>query len=99
MRLGVWKQSARIVATQNSQDENTAKLALNFFAVMTPKERKQYLGLNVTGHAKNRKLGPILKSGKGAVPDTIDWTEKKMVTPVKNQGTLNTLNTVNTLLH
>jgi len=84
MRLGVWRRAAEMVAEVNSRQGQSASLELNFFAVMTKEERKQYLGMNATSgiKAKPRTLSAVLASP----PAEEDWTKKGLVTVVKDQA-------------
>jgi len=82
MRFRMFRSNAEFVADANEQ-EGDAVLALNFFSAMTGDEKKQYLGLNVTGHKENDVLlsSPSLKA-----PAKKLWTNEESVTKVKNQG-------------
>ena len=44
VRLGMWRKAAQLVAEENSRQDRTADLELNFFAVMTGAEKRRYLG-------------------------------------------------------
>ncbi|XP_063679804.1 procathepsin L-like [Bolinopsis microptera] len=84
MRLKMWRSSAEIVAEQNSRQDSSVTLELNFFAVMTAEERNRYLGMNGTSgiKAKPRTLSSVLSD----TPAEVDWTEKGLVTAIKDQA-------------
>merc|ERR1712227_669076 len=76
----------------NALEQGTATYGVTEFADMSFEEfQKHKTGLNLSQeHLKNRSRK--LKSGnkklrfKQSLPDNFDWTEKGVVTPVKNQG-------------
>jgi len=82
MRFRLFRSSAEFVAAANEQG-SSAVFALNFFSAMTADEKRQYLGLNITGHQPN---DPLLSSPQGQVPEKKLWTNEGAVTEVKNQG-------------
>ena len=86
MRFRMFRSNAEFVADANEQ-EGDAVLALNFFSAMTGDEKKQYLGLNITGHQANSMPSPLSSSDDKADPPVKKlWTNEDAVTPVKNQG-------------
>lgn len=87
MRFKLWKQSAQIVAAENSRDGHSATLALNFFSVMTQEESRRYLGLNKTLATSQSDVPRFeLKNSLASVPEAKDWTKDDLVTAVKDQG-------------
>jgi len=84
MRFRLFRSNAEFVADANEQG-SSAVFALNFFSAMTADEKRQYLGLNITGHQPN---DPLLSSPspQGQVPAKKLWTNEGAVTEVKNQG-------------
>jgi len=82
LRFRLFRSNAQFVAESN-QEGGPAVFGLNFFSAMTEDEKKQYLGLNVTGHDEN----PLyVASSEDELPTKKLWTEDGAVTAVKNQG-------------
>merc|ERR1712055_402945 len=82
MRFRLFRANAEFVADINEQSEDTV-FGLNFFSAMTPEEKQQYLGLNITGHEPN--LAAPASSGFRAPAEKL-WTNEGAVTQVFNQG-------------
>ena len=83
MRLMLFRTNAELVAQAN-EDSDSAVFGLNFFSAMTEDEKRQYLGLNITGHLPNS--APLSADLTTDVPDSKLWTNEGAVTAVKNQG-------------
>jgi C1A family cysteine protease len=85
-RFGIFKDNLDIIYKTN--DENLSyKLGVNFFADLTGDEvEASYTGLKPSNTwAELPHLGTAQYSGK-VLADSVDWTTKGAVTPVKNQG-------------
>jgi len=93
-RYMIWLDNLYTIADYNSQDL-TFKLRLNQFGDMTGDEFRQYvhgdLGSCLDPIKKDKPF--VIGGDSGAlppmfqdVPDSVDWTTKGVVTPVKNQG-------------
>merc|ERR1712113_130861 len=82
MRFRLFRANAEFVAAANEQSDS-AVYGLNFFSTMTAEEKKQYLGLNITGHVPNP---PVLASAGFTAPAEKLWTNEGAVTQVINQG-------------
>jgi len=83
MRFRMFRSNAEFVAAAN-EEGSSAEFALNFFSAMTADEKRQYLGLNITGHLPN---APVLSSTPLQTPPAKKlWTNEEAVTEVKNQG-------------
>ena len=79
----MFRSNAEFVADAN-EEGSSAEFALNFFSAMTADEKRQYLGLNITGHLPN---APVLSSTPLQTPPAKKlWTNGEAVTEVKNQG-------------
>jgi len=85
MRLRLFRQNAQLVAAANSEPGETAEYELNFFSAMTDDEKKQWLGLNATGHLPNTDVSPIVSSQLSAPKQKL-WVTEGAVTAMKNQG-------------
>lgn len=84
MRFRLFRSNAEMIADANSGSDS-AVLGLNLFSSMTPAEKKQWLGLNITGRSPNNV---VLEStvSLDQVPTEKLWTNEGKVTAVKNQG-------------
>ena len=82
MRFRLFQKNAQLVAGGNSELGGTAEYELNFFSAMTEDEKKQWLGLNMTGHLPNTDIS----SSKLRAPKEKLWVTEGAVTKVKNQG-------------
>ena len=84
MRFRLFRANAEMIADAN-EHADSAVLGLNFFSTMTQDEKKQYLGLNMTGHSENPFM---LTSELDALTTPAEklWTCEGKVTVVKNQG-------------
>ncbi|KAH7650634.1 Fruit bromelain protein [Dioscorea alata] len=84
-RLEIFKSNIEYIEAFNS-GEHTFKLGANQFTDMTIEEFKA----KYTGFRPSLSNNPLKTSSKYAnvaeVPDSLNWTAKGAVTPVKNQG-------------
>ena len=85
MRFRLFKKNAQFVASSNEEVEDTAHYDLNFFSAMTEDEKKQWRGLNATGHLPNDDVPSVLTNSLSA-PSSKLWVKEGAVTEVKNQG-------------
>ncbi|KAL4204946.1 hypothetical protein AMTRI_Chr01g112240 [Amborella trichopoda] len=86
-RFNVFKENLRFIESVNAE-KRSYKLSLNTFADLSLDEfRKQYLGLR--GDATARKKAPVepFMYANLSAPNTMDWREQGVVTPIKNQQT------------
>ena len=84
LRFVLFRNNAEFVAQANEDADSEAVFGLNFLSALTEDEKKQYLGLNVTGHSPNSLS--VSSSDDLDVADTQLWTADGSVTSVKNQG-------------
>lgn len=93
-RLGVFQNNVAAIAQHNSDPASTFIMAINEFADLTFEEfASTRLGLNISlgGALRDRgsKNATPFRYGdldEDDLPSEIDWNEKGVVTPVKNQG-------------
>lgn len=81
-RLGVFLANSQRVQEFNSA-KKTFKVGLNKFACYTPAEYNALLG-HIQPSTQNRER--IVKKFKGDVPDSVDWRDKGIVNPIKDQA-------------
>ena len=84
LRFRLFRANAEFVAAANEQSDSTI-FGLNFFSTMTADEKKQYLGLNITGHQPNPPSLPSSGFPERAPKEKL-WTNEGAVTEVINQG-------------
>uniref|UniRef100_A0A2P2J6I9 Uncharacterized protein MANES_10G077200 n=1 Tax=Rhizophora mucronata TaxID=61149 RepID=A0A2P2J6I9_RHIMU len=90
-RFEIFKDNLKFVNEHNSVANRTYKVGINRFADLTNEEyRARLLGTRI-----NRKVGPktvgsrsdrYLHSHGDDLPESVDWTAKGAVVPVKDQG-------------
>ncbi|KRX00829.1 hypothetical protein PPERSA_02008 [Pseudocohnilembus persalinus] len=80
-RFAVWSSNFKFVEQHNSKNSDL-KLAVNQFADMDLEEFKAQM---LTRQSAAR-TGDVAKRTFSAVPDSIDWRSKGVVSPIQNQG-------------
>jgi len=80
-RSQIFKKTLANLATENSNSENTFRVALNKFADWTPSELKRILSYRPLG--KNTKVAPLTNV---QLPTSVDWRDKNAVNTVRDQG-------------
>ncbi|XP_006849385.2 ervatamin-B [Amborella trichopoda] len=94
-RFNVFKENLRFIESVNAE-KRSYKLSLNKFADLSLDEfRKQYMGLRGdVAPPKKAPVGPFMYANVSALAlapapapeyDTMDWREKGVVTPIKDQ--------------
>lgn len=87
LRRDIFNRNAEGIAKHNLEANlglHTFTLAINEFADMTNEEYRHRLG-----HRRIKRSYPAFTftaSGAEDLPDTVNWQEKNLVTPIKNQG-------------
>jgi C1A family cysteine protease len=89
-RFQIWLQNLRKIAEHNSMPNKTFTMRMNQFGDLTGDEFEHYVHGDNGACARATKKLPKLSSFKtkkaSTNPTSVDWTEKGVVTPVKNQG-------------
>lgn len=83
LRLGLYMARSRFIQEFNKRKGNTFTVGFNKFSCYTPAEYKTLLGFRMD---KNTfKQGPK-KTTSFKAPDSLDWREKGVVNPIKDQA-------------
>ena len=89
LRLGIFISNARYCQQFNWGKDRTFTVGINKFPCHTPAEYKSIFGGHLSQTTKLEKStiskSTISKSTKTA-PDSLDWREKGIVNPFKDQG-------------
>jgi len=89
LRRLIWEENLKRVALHNLEaaiGKHSYTLAMNEFADLSGEEfLKLVLGTCVLSKRNSTGAATFLKSGFIAPPAAVDWRDKNMVTPVKNQ--------------
>ena len=83
LRLGIFLSNSRYIQEFNRKPGLTYRLAVNKFACYTPSEFKSILGALPQTHRK-QSTGKIQNHLQ--LPDSVDWRDKGVVNPIKDQG-------------
>jgi cathepsin L len=87
-RERLFQENLAEIQQQNSafaRGESTWWMAVNQFADLSKEEFEAFLGRSRSGRFTGElSSGPFLKSSE--LPASVDWREKNVLTPVKNQG-------------
>merc|ERR1712159_912237 len=82
-RYSTFKDNVDFITSHNARaEEHGYTVAINQFADMTKTEYSAML----TYKAENKKPNPVVVFDESNLADSVDWTTKGAVTPVKNQG-------------
>merc|ERR1711871_1194975 len=83
-RFSVFKDNVDFIMSHNERaDEHGFTVGINQFADMTRQEFKKTM---LTYQAEREQANPIKVFDTTNLADSVDWTTKGAVTPVKNQG-------------
>jgi cathepsin L len=78
------------IENHNSNSGAAWKLGINQFTDMTESEIKSFKGYNKNLAKMQYKMMPLVKTSRSynlsALPESVDWRTKNVVTPVKSQG-------------
>lgn len=93
-RFGIFKQNLKFIEKFNNAGNNSYKMGLNHFADLTEQEFiASHTGLITSTPPKAMKkmmMTPFHNNkplNLSQLPISLDWRDKRAVTPVKNQGT------------
>jgi len=87
-RFGIFKSNMELINAHNAKPDETYTVGINQFADLTFEE---FSAFYLTDFSKLDKSATVDKceeppKATGQAPDSIDWTEKKKLQKVKNQG-------------
>lgn len=82
-RLSIFKSNYQTILNHNNQNDADFYLTPNQFSDMSTEEFNKRLG---TIKPKMSKNGKKVKLSADNAPSAVDWREKNVVTPVKDQG-------------
>lgn len=84
-RLGIFIRNLQYIMEANSMKGRSFQLGLNAFSDLTFEEfRDRYL-ITKPQNCSATSAGPAHR-GSGKLPTAVDWRQKHVITPVKNQG-------------
>nr|XP_033328261.1 uncharacterized protein LOC117221420 [Megalopta genalis] len=86
-RFEIFKRNLKLIEELRDAEQGTAKYGITMFADLTPKEFKA----NYLGYRPNLKHENAIPFLEAKIPDIdlppkFDWRDRRVVTPVKNQG-------------
>ncbi|KAL7135309.1 hypothetical protein ABFS83_11G084800 [Erythranthe nasuta] len=87
-RFNIFKDNVEYIQSVNEAETRTYKLAINKFADLTNVEfQASRNGYKMRSQSKSSsKVSSFRYTNVSAVPPSMDWTKKGVVTPVKDQG-------------
>lgn len=88
VRKWVFEQQIEVIRKHNQCPKSTYKLNVNKFTALTPAEFSAYKGYNAAMARAKKASMPYAKVQENttALPTSLDWRIKGMVTDVKDQG-------------
>ncbi|XP_046434837.1 uncharacterized protein LOC124186837 [Neodiprion fabricii] len=85
-RFKVFQLNMMTVQELQRNEQGTAIYGASMFADLTTQEFKRYLGLKPELRVENEIPIPMAEIPNVMLPESFDWRDHNVVTPVKNQG-------------
>jgi len=82
----IFNRNLAEIIRHNADLAQTWKKGVNHLTDMSREELKAYFGYNPAMARARRESMPPAGPHQGALPDSVDWRTKSIITPVKNQG-------------
>eukprot|EP00003_Mantamonas_plastica_P019629 TRINITY_DN3193_c0_g2_i1.p1 TRINITY_DN3193_c0_g2~~TRINITY_DN3193_c0_g2_i1.p1 ORF type:complete len:194 (+),score=55.12 TRINITY_DN3193_c0_g2_i1:1-582(+) len=87
-RFAIFRENLEKIETHNAQESKTFEMGLNQYSDMTWNEFRAAYLLNSPQNcsATNEPGFELVSNNPEGIPRSVDWRQKGVVTPVKNQG-------------
>jgi len=85
-RYQIWKQAVTEINLHNAQYDKTFEQGINQFTDMTDEEFKDTYLTGYNPKPEDDEDSTLWVPSNEPIPNTVDWRQQGMVTPIKNQG-------------